>query len=139
MIISKPTPVVNPSFSREHPYRILLAEDNAVNQRLMTILLRRLGFEPDVVADGQAAIDAVRSGGHDVVFMDLHMPGMDGIEATRRIIDEWPDPTNRPRIIAMTAGVTDADRRRCEEVGMDGFIAKPVRKETLRELLEARS
>ncbi|PIQ63345.1 MAG: hypothetical protein COV99_03195 [Bacteroidetes bacterium CG12_big_fil_rev_8_21_14_0_65_60_17] len=137
MIISRTTPTAYDSFADKYPLTILVAEDNVINQRLMTIMFAKLGYEPEIVTDGQSVIDAVHKGCYDLVFMDLHMPIMDGLEATRRIVDELPEKTERPRIIAMTASVMEADRRRCTEAGMDGFIAKPIQKDALVEVLKS--
>ena len=120
--------------------RILIAEDNEINQRLLLMMLRRLGHTARVVGDGKEAVRVALDEPWDVIFMDLHMPLLDGVEAARRILAAYNDPDTptpgpRPRIYAMTAGVLDADRDRCHAAGMDGFIAKPVDKEALRGVL----
>jgi CheY-like chemotaxis protein len=109
--------------------RILLAEDNAVNQKLALRLLERMGLRADVVGDGRAAVDAIEDGGYDVVLMDVQMPEMDGLEATRRIRAAWPD---RPiRIVGLTANAMAGDREACIAAGMDDYVSKPIRPEEL--------
>jgi GAF domain-containing protein/CheY-like chemotaxis protein len=109
--------------------RVLLAEDNAVNQKLALRLLERMGLAPDVVGDGRAAVDAIEAGSYDVILMDVQMPEMDGLEATRRIRRRWPD---RPiRIIGLTANAMAGDREACLAAGMDDYVSKPIRPEEL--------
>jgi len=110
--------------------RILLAEDNPVNQRVAVLLLEKLGYRADVAADGREALQALERQAYDVVLMDVQMPEMDGLEATRNIFERWPGP-DRPRIIAMTAGATEADRDACLAAGMDDYVSKPIRQEEL--------
>ncbi len=118
------------------PLEILLVEDGRVNRRVALKLLERMGYRADVAGDGVEAVAAVRAGSYDVVLMDLQMPGMGGIEATEVIRRELP-PEQQPEILAMTANVFAEDRRRCREVGMVGFISKPVTAKALRQALEA--
>jgi PAS domain S-box-containing protein len=117
---------------RDHPpLRILLAEDNAVNQRVALLVLRKLGYRADLASDGREAVEAVERQPYDVILMDVQMPEMDGLEATRVIRERWPEGERRPRIIAMTAGATEDDRRATLEAGMDDFVSKPIRQEEL--------
>ncbi len=116
--------------------RVLLAEDNSVNQKVATLLLRRLGFEVDLAGNGIEALQGVKRQDYDVVLMDIQMPEMDGLEATRHIRSEV-HPDRQPIIFAMTAGVTEADRLECDNAGMNGFIAKPIRVHELKALLES--
>jgi signal transduction histidine kinase/CheY-like chemotaxis protein len=117
------------------PLRILLAEDNAVNQRVAQLMLERLGQSADVVSNGEEAVSAATRLAYDVVLMDVLMPVLDGLEATRRIRARLP-PNRQPRIIAMTANVLVGDRERCLDAGMDDYIGKPIKIEELGRALE---
>lgn len=110
--------------------RVLLVEDNAVNQKLALLMLARQGFRADVAANGSEALAALLLASYDIVCMDLQMPVMDGLEATRRIRQEVP-AERQPRIIAMTADATSEDRKLCLEAGMDDYLSKPVRMDQL--------
>ena len=112
------------------PLRILLAEDNAVNQKVALRLLERMGYRADVAANGLEALAALQRQPYDVVLMDVQMPEMDGLEASRRIKQNWP-PAPEPRIIAMTANAMQGDREKCLAAGMDDYITKPIRTEAL--------
>lgn len=111
---------------------ILLAEDNPVNQKVAMSMLRRLGYRADVAANGLDVLQALERQHYDVVLMDVQMPEMDGLEATRRIRASGIDS----RIIAMTAHALDEDREKCLSVGMDEYISKPIKIEELQEVLE---
>jgi CheY-like chemotaxis protein len=116
--------------------RILVVEDNIVNQKVALLHLQRLGYKADVAADGRAAIAAVRQQPYDLVFMDCQMPEIDGYEATRQIrARETSDGSSRLPIVAMTAGALAGDREACLAAGMDDYIAKPVRQDELRQIL----
>jgi CheY-like chemotaxis protein/HPt (histidine-containing phosphotransfer) domain-containing protein len=115
--------------------RVLLAEDNQVNQKVALAMLRRLGSRADVAGNGLEAVAAVQQCPYDVVFMDMQMPEMDGLEATRAI-RRLTGISHQPRIIAMTANAMQGDRERCLEAGMDGYISKPINVGELREALE---
>jgi CheY-like chemotaxis protein len=106
--------------------RILVVEDNTTNQMVATGLLVKLGYQPEVVCNGRQAVDAVRRNRYDAVLMDCNMPVMDGYEATLAIRVEEGDGRRVP-IIAMTAGAMVGDRDRCLTVGMDDYVAKPVK------------
>jgi PAS domain S-box-containing protein len=106
--------------------RILLAEDNAVNQKVALRLLAQLGYRADVAANGLEALETVERQTYDVVLMDVQMPEMDGLEASRRICGRWP-AGSRPRIVAMTANAMREDREACFAAGMDDYLAKPIR------------
>jgi signal transduction histidine kinase/DNA-binding response OmpR family regulator/HPt (histidine-containing phosphotransfer) domain-containing protein len=112
------------------PLRILLAEDNATNQKLALHLLERLGYRADVVGNGCEVLAALRRQPYDVVLMDVQMPEMDGLEATHRIRAEWPGETG-PYIVALTANAMQGDREMCLAAGMDDYISKPIRVEEL--------
>ena len=107
------------------PLRILLAEDSAINQKVALRLLERLGYGADVVGDGRQALARLDHAAYDVVLMDVQMPEMDGLEASRAICARWA-ASERPRIIAMTAEAMQGDRDKCLAAGMDDYIAKPV-------------
>jgi len=109
----------------ERGARILLAEDNRVNQRVAKGILSRLGYAIDVVPNGRAALEAAMTGGYGLIFMDCHMPGMDGLEATRLIRRYEEEHGGHVPVIAMTADALQGDRERCIENGMDGYLAKP--------------
>jgi PAS domain S-box-containing protein len=110
--------------------RILLAEDNAVNQKVALRLLDQLGYRADVASDGLEALEALERQPYDVVLMDVQMPELDGLDASRRICERWPAET-RPRIIAMTANAMPEDRAACFAAGMDDYVAKPIRPDEL--------
>jgi PAS domain S-box-containing protein len=115
--------------------RILLAEDNTVNQMVALRVLERLGYGADVAATGLEALDALARETYDVVLMDVQMPDLDGLDTTRRIHERWP-PESRPRIIAMTANALPEEREACFAAGMDDYVAKPIRPEELADALD---
>jgi PAS domain S-box-containing protein len=110
--------------------RILLAEDNAVNQKVALRLLEKLGYQADVVWNGLEVLAALERQPYDVVLMDVQMPELDGLDASRRICERWPEG-NRPQIIAMTANALPEDREACFAAGMNGYVAKPIREDEL--------
>ncbi len=112
--------------SKRVPLRILLAEDNLVNQKVGVRLLEKMGYRPDVASNGIEVLEALRRQTYDLVLMDIHMPEMDGLAATRQIRREWP-PERMPRIIAMTANAFRSDREQCFAAGMDDYVSKPIR------------
>ena len=118
------------NIGKRHPLRILLAEDNSTNQKLAMHILQRLGYRADIAGNGIEALEALRRQCYDVILMDMQMPEMDGLEATRHIHQEWPKE-RRPRIIAMTANAMKEDRDACMEAGMDDYTIKPIRLEEL--------
>ena len=117
------------------PMAILIAEDNAFNQKLATHLLGQMGYRADVAANGLEAIQSVERQPYDVILMDVQMPELDGLEATRRICARWPRD-QRPQIIAMTANAMQGDREMCLQAGMDDYISKPIRIAELTAALE---
>ncbi len=116
------------------PLRILVAEDNRINQKVAQSLLGRLGYLPDLAANGLEVLDALSRQPYDVVLMDLHMPEMDGLQATELIRKRFPEP-QQPAIIAVTADAMQGDRERCLAAGMDNYLSKPLRMEELSEVL----
>jgi signal transduction histidine kinase/CheY-like chemotaxis protein len=125
----------DPGLAARHPLSILLAEDNAFNVKLAVRLLQRMGYTTDLAENGVAAVAAVEHGAYDVILMDVQMPEMDGLEATRRIRERWPD---RPiHIVAMTANAMEGDREACLAAGMNDYLSKPIRPEELAAALVA--
>jgi signal transduction histidine kinase/DNA-binding response OmpR family regulator len=108
-----------------HPLRILLAEDNVVNQKLALKLLEQMGYRADIASNGIETIQSVERQTYDVILMDVQMPEMDGLEATRQIVSRWQE--NRPHIIGLTANAMQGDREMCLEAGMNNYIPKPIR------------
>jgi CheY-like chemotaxis protein len=127
-------PRIDAGMATRHPLRILLAEDNVVNQKLALRLLQQMGYRADLASNGIEAIECVERQTYDVVLMDVQMPEMDGLEASRRIVATWPSD-RRPRIVAMTANAMQGDRDMCLAAGMDDYITKPIRVERLVEAL----
>ncbi len=117
------------------PLHVLLAEDNTVNQKLALRLLERMGYRADVVANGLEVLEALQRQRYDVIFMDVQMPEMDGLEASRAIHQIWP-AEQRPRIIAMTANAMQGDREECLAAGMDDYLTKPIQVQALQQALE---
>jgi GAF domain-containing protein/DNA-binding response OmpR family regulator len=131
-VVSRPERAASsaPATTPRGDLRILLAEDNAVNQKLALRLLDRMGHGgTDVVEDGVAVIDALAAADYDVILMDVQMPRMDGLEATRQIRARWPDRS--VRIIGLTANAMAGDREACLEAGMDDYVSKPIRPDEL--------
>jgi PAS domain S-box-containing protein len=122
--------VLDLELGQRHPLRILIAEDNVVNQRLALRLLEKLGYRADVVANGLEAVEAVGRQEYDLVLMDVQMPEMDGVQATQQILERWADG-ERPWIVAMTAEVMRGDREGFLAAGMNDYVAKPIRPQEL--------
>lgn len=139
--IIHPIPPAEPSatavtpMSPNHPYKILIVEDNAINQKLALRTLNKFGYEADLAKNGQEAITAVKRQVYDMVLMDIQMPEMDGLEATRRIRQEVP-AAQQPYIIAVTANARPIDKVECLEAGMNDYITKPFGLQDLREALQ---
>jgi PAS domain S-box-containing protein len=121
---------IDTGFGQRRPMRILLAEDNIINQKVATRILSQMSYRPDVVQDGVEVLQALERARYDVILMDIQMPNMDGLEATRQIRKLYTG-AKRPWIIAMTANAMDTDRENCFNAGMDGYLSKPVRIESL--------
>ena len=127
-------PQIDPEMGQRHPLRILLAEDNAVNQKLALRLLQQMGYRADLASNGIEAVQAVARQAYDVVLMDVQMPELDGLDATRQICRMLPG-SERPSIVAMTANAMQGDREMCIAAGMDDYITKPIRVDRLVEAL----
>jgi PAS domain S-box-containing protein len=120
---------------RDHmpPLRILLAEDNPINQRVTLLILKHLGYRADVASNGIEVLQALERRNYDLILMDVQMPEMDGLKATQEIRRCWP---KGPKIVAITAYALAGDKEKCLDAGMDGYIAKPVQKEELSKMLK---
>lgn len=132
---TKPAEAVTLTLAQRHPLRILMVEDNPVNSRVALLLLKRLGYEADCVIDGQLALDRLQTQSYDLVFMDLQMPVMDGLTATRQLRARIP-VAQPPYVCALTANALKEDRDACFEAGMHQFLAKPVQLEKLASVIE---
>lgn len=127
------TPKLEVLFAKRHPLRILIAEDNAFNQKLAQRVLNKLGYEPEVVSNGKETLKTLEQNNFDVILMDVQMPEMDGFEATRCIRGSM---ATQPIIIAMTANAMTEDRDICIRAGMDDYISKPMQLDILIETLK---
>ncbi|MBI5052735.1 MAG: GAF domain-containing protein [Chloroflexi bacterium] len=132
--LKRDPPQFNTGLAQRLPLKILLAEDNTVNQKLALRMLERMGYRADVVANGLEVLEALQRQPYNIILMDMQMPEMDGLEATRQIVQEWKDA--RPRIIAMTANAMQEDREACLAAGMDDYISKPVQVADLQNAIE---
>jgi signal transduction histidine kinase/BarA-like signal transduction histidine kinase len=125
------------NLASEVPLRLLVADDNSVNQKVALMLLKRLGYTADAVANGREVLQALQTTIYDLVLLDVQMPEMDGYEAAERINEQWKNnEIARPRLIAMTGNAMQGDREKCLAAGMDDYISKPVRVEELKEVLK---
>jgi len=139
---SSPKPVsvgeIDHTLGHRHPLRVLVAEDNVVNQKLITRLLERLNYSPMLVDNGFACLEALRRSSYDVVLMDCQMPEMDGYAATVNIRAGGTGLRNQKlRVIALTASAMVGDRERCIAAGMDDYLTKPIQAPAIIQLLEA--
>ncbi len=132
MTYSSPV-AIDGELAQRFPLRILLAEDVILNQKVALRMLARLGYQADAVLDGEEAIAALHRSDYDLVFLDVQMPRLGGIETAQRICQEWP--TRRPWVVAMTASALDGDRDACLRAGMDDYVSKPIRFEDLIDVL----
>jgi CheY-like chemotaxis protein len=123
-------------FAAKHPLRILIADDNPVNQILANRALTKLGYKPSIVGNGLEAVDAVSNGDVDLILMDVQMPEMDGFQATKTIRDTMK---TQPWIIAVTANALQSDKQECIDAGMNDYISKPINFEVLVKALETAS
>jgi len=120
---------------RKQKIRIMLAEDNIINQKVALKILENLGYHADAVANGKEALNALETLSYDLVLMDVQMPEMDGFEATKKIRDSESAFRNLP-VIAMTAQAMKGDREKCLKAGMDDYVSKPVRPQELEEVIK---
>jgi len=127
-------PVKTEKLVFNYPVKILVAEDNAINQKLIVKILNQLGYRPDVASNGLEVIDHLNKQRYDIIFMDVQMPEMDGLEATKYILQYWKN-SERPIIIAMTANVMHGDKERCLNAGMDDYISKPIISNDVRNII----
>jgi CheY-like chemotaxis protein len=136
-----PPPKADQSLAGNLPLRILLCDDNAINQKVAARLLQQIGYQADVAANGREALEALDRKPYDLIFMDVMMPEMDGLEATR-VIREWqkrgahPNYQSRIVIVAMTAQAMQGDRDKCIAAGMDDYLSKPIRLADIRGIIE---
>jgi len=129
---AKARPVTSDKIMINKNLSILLAEDNLVNQRVAQLMLKKLGYEVDVVANGLEVLQALEHKHYDLIFMDIQMPELDGLEAARKIRELWH---NGPKIIAITAYALEGDMDKCINAGMDDYISKPMRLDELQNKL----
>jgi CheY-like chemotaxis protein len=126
--------VLSEEFAEKYPLRIMIAEDNLVNQKLAVRVLNKLGYKKiDIAQNGLEAIEKISQQFYEIILMDVQMPEMDGLEATRQI---RATAGERPIIIAMTANAMESDREDCIQAGMDDYISKPIKLETVIKMLE---
>jgi PAS domain S-box-containing protein len=128
-------PEIQESLASRYPISILIAEDNPINQKLLTHILQKNGYQPDVASNGLEVLQSVRRQKYDLIFMDVQMPEMDGYEATRQIIKRCPIE-ECPIIVAVTANALKGDKELCVEAGMHDYIMKPIRVEELKRVIE---
>ncbi len=128
--VSSCCPPTDEQLAQRLPLKILLAEDNVVNQKVALLLLGQLGYQADVVSNGLEVLEALHRQSYDVVLMDIQMPQLNGLAATQRICQEW-SPSERPWVIALTANAMQGDREMCLSVGMNDYISKPIRVQEL--------
>lgn len=142
MLLNKTTttPIISSTFDKalgqKTPLKILLAEDNLINQKMALLILSKMGYRADLAANGLEVIDALMRQKYDVVLMDVQMPEMDGLAATKFILKQWPQRIDRPRIIAMTASARQEDKDLCLAAGMDEYVSKPIDINELQQVLE---
>jgi two-component system sensor histidine kinase/response regulator len=125
----------DPAMATRLPLQILVAEDNIINQRVAMGILLQFGYRTDLVVSGKEAVEAVERQKYDLLFMDIQMPDMDGLEATRQICSRM-SPSERPYIVAMTANAMKEDRDLCLSAGMDDYLSKPIRRDEIRAVIE---
>jgi CheY-like chemotaxis protein/HPt (histidine-containing phosphotransfer) domain-containing protein len=140
-VAQMPMPKAEQSLAENFPLRILLCDDNSINQKVASRLLQQIGYQSDIAANGREALEALDRRHYDLIFMDVMMPEMDGLEATRLIRERQKrgaHPNYQPRIIiiAMTAQAMQGDREKCLAAGMDDYLAKPIRLADVRDVIQ---
>jgi signal transduction histidine kinase/HPt (histidine-containing phosphotransfer) domain-containing protein len=128
-------PSLDANLAQRLPLRLLLADDNPINQKVGLSVLQKLGYRADIAHNGVEVLQALEQKAYDVLFLDVQMPEMDGLEAARQICEKWP-PERRPKIIAMTGNALMGDREKCLQSGMDDYISKPIRVSELQSAIE---
>jgi len=134
-MVKDDNPMICPMHGKPRTMRILLAEDNPINQMMMLKMLNKLGYNADIADNGLEVLKSLEIQPYDLILMDIQMPEMDGFQATREIWKRWASE-DRPKIIAITAYALEGDRERCLAAGMDDYISKPLRLDKLRAVLE---
>ena len=124
------------TLAQKNPLKILVVEDNAINQKVVQQILIKFGYRSDLACNGLEALNALERQHYDLILMDIHMPEMDGLEAASKIQKRLP-PGQRPRIVAMTANVQPKDRAACKKIGMQDFLAKPINLDQLSHILSS--
>jgi CheY-like chemotaxis protein len=138
----QPTARPGQSLTERLPLSILLCDDNAINQKVAARILQTIGYQPDLAANGREALDALDKKPYDLIFMDVMMPEMDGLEATRAIRERQKDGVAHPNyqsriiIVAMTAQAMQGDREKCLAAGMDDYLSKPILPKDVRAIVE---
>ncbi len=130
---SEPREKLSTKLGEDFPLRILLAEDNAVNQKLAALTLEKMGYQCDIAANGLEVLQSLARQEYDLIFMDIQMPEMDGIEATAKILSQYGN--KRPTIIAMTANAMEGDREKFIDAGMDDYVTKPINLKVIQSML----
>ncbi|HKI69179.1 MAG TPA: response regulator, partial [Verrucomicrobiae bacterium] len=128
-------PALDSTLAQRLPLRILMADDNPINQKVGLSVLQKLGYRADVASNGTEVLKALEQTAYDILFLDVQMPEIDGLEAARQICRRWPED-QRPRMIAMTGNALLGDREKCLEAGMDDYISKPIRVVEMQEAVE---
>ncbi|MBD2187024.1 response regulator [Pseudanabaena mucicola] len=135
----RPTKPLRTDLATQLPLNILVAEDNLINQEMVLAMLSKMGYVPKIVNDGIEVLEAIKEQDFDIVFLDVQMPRMNGLETATHIVGEWSQLSNnplRPKLIAMTASAMQGDREMCLGAGMDDYISKPVSFETLQRIID---
>jgi CheY-like chemotaxis protein/HPt (histidine-containing phosphotransfer) domain-containing protein len=128
-------PALDANLAKRMPLRLILADDNPINQKVGLAVLRKLGYEADIATNGVEVLRALERKRYDILFLDVQMPEMDGLEAAQRICARYPI-SKRPRMVAMTGNALVGDREKCLNAGMDDYISKPARIGEIQQALE---